>query len=260
MYHLDLPRLSVDADLNYIGRLDAAGMETERPSVFRHLEAVAAELGYAPRLLRDDYALRTYQLPYTGANGNNDLIQLDVNFLERVTVLPAIERRSPPDVLEVEGTPVPCLTLLELAGSKLATLLLRGACRDLFDVATLARRDGLDWSFVRKIALFHGFAADVELATMRVERARDMTQADYDRDLRNLFRKGQEVPLDDLKAVAVPLAEGVLKLDPGEEECRRALTRGTWEPKLLFGDLAVHPDLAKSPAMEWRLKNPRARR
>jgi predicted nucleotidyltransferase component of viral defense system len=260
VYHLDLPRLSVDADLNYIGHIDAEGMEAERAQVFRNLEAVATELGYAPRIERDEYALRTYQLPYTGANGNNDHILLDVNFLERMPVLPAIERRPPPASLEVEGVTVPCLTLLELAGSKLATLLLRGACRDLFDVAALTQRKDVDWAFARKIALYHGFAADVGLATMQLERVAGVTQAAYDRDLRNLFRKGQEVSLEALKDAATPQAEAVLRLDAGEVACREALMGGKWQPELLFGDLAVHPELARSPPVEWRLKNPRGRR
>lgn len=259
LYHADLPRLSVDADLNYIGQLPLEEMARERPLLFRGIEAVANELGYAPVVEKDDHALRMYRLGYTGANGNHDHILLDLNFLERVPVLVPVASRSPSKALEVQSPPVQCLNLAELAGSKVATLLLRGACRDLFDVATLAGRKDVDWRLAKKIALFHGFLADVGLGTMRLDRVQETTQADHDRELRNLLRKGHEVSLHELKAAAGPVAEAVLRLDEGEEACHEALQRGHWRPDLLFGDCPVNPDVARHPGMEWRLRNPHAR-
>lgn len=259
LYHGHRARLSVDADLNYIGQLDRAAMEAERGPLFDRVEALAREMKYSVQLALDEPAARVYLLRYTGANGNKDHIKLDLNLLERAPLLLPVERRAPPAVLEIEGPPVPCLQLPEVAGSKLATLLLRGACRDLFDVAMLAPRKDVDWTLTRKIAIFHGFLDDVGLGTMRLDRVQDVTQADYDGGLRNLLRKGHEVSLDDLKAAAAPVADTVLRLDAEEEACRQALLRGEWRPRLLFGDHPVNPDLARHPGMAWRLRNPHAR-
>ena len=42
VFHLALDRLSVDIDLNYIGALDRAAMETERPTVDAALSRLLA--------------------------------------------------------------------------------------------------------------------------------------------------------------------------------------------------------------------------
>lgn len=259
LYHGRLDRLSVDADLNYVGQIDRDAMEAERAAVHARIEAIAQELGYAVAIDVDDHAARVFLLRYTAANGNRDLIKLDLNTLERVPVLVPVERRAPPAMLEIDGPPVACLRLDELAGSKLATLLLRGACRDLFDVASLAGRSDVDWKLARKIAVFHGLLDHVGFETMRLDRVASITQADYDRELRNLLRKGDAVSLDKLRATALPIAEATLRLDDGEEACRRELVAGRWDPGLLFGDLPVNPELAEHPGMKWRLQNPHAR-
>lgn len=259
LYHGRLDRLSADADLNYVGQVDRAAMEGERAAVYARIEALAQELGYSVAIDLDDPAARVHLLRYTAANGNNDLIKVDLNMLERAPILVPVERRPPPPALEIDGPPVACLQLTELAGSKLATLLLRGACRDLFDVAALSKRTDIDWTLARKIALFHGFLDHVGLETMRLDRATSITQADFDRDLRNLVRKGDSVSLDELKGAALPLAEALVRLDDAEKAFLVELGNGRWEPLLLFGDLPFNPDMARHPGMEWRLRNPHAR-
>ena len=259
IYHGDLDRLSVDADLNYVGRIDRTEMEAERELMHDHIEAVAEELGYSVAIDLNDHAARVYLLRYIAANGNTDLIKIDLNMLERVPVLVPVDVRPAPPLLEIDGPPVACLQLTELAGSKLATLLLRGACRDLFDVAVLSKRTDIDWVLARKIALFHGFLDHAGLETMLLRRPEDITRTDFDRDLRNLLRKGDSVSLDELKAAVHPSLGTLFPLDDREESFRRELERGRFDLPLLFGDLPINHDLARHPGMEWRLRNPRAR-
>lgn len=259
LYHGDLPRISVDADLNYIGHTGLQEMESAREDVFDAVEALADELGYPTGVIRDEHALRTYRLDYTGANGNNDHIKLDLNFIERAPVLLPLDPLDPPPMLEVPGPAVPCLQLEELAGSKLATLMLRGACRDLFDVATLSTRDDIDWALANKIALFHGFMDHVGLENLEPSRIDTIGQADYDSDLRNLISKEASVTLEALKDAAQPHVNSFHELGDAEARCRDALLDGRWDPSLLFDGYDVNPELTDHPGMEWRLQNPNAR-
>lgn len=246
----------MDADLNYIGGTGLEAMEAEREDVFDAVEALAEERGYPTGIVRDGHALRTLRLDYTGANGNHDHIKLDLNLLERVPVLHPPDPLDTPPILEVSGPSVPCLQLDELAGSKLATLALRGACRDLFDVATLSTREDIDWDLARKIALFHGFLDHVGLENLEPSRIDTIDQDDYDSDLRNLLSKDTDISLDELKTRARPRVEPLADLDDGEQRCQQALTSGDWEPSLLFDGYDVNPELADHPGMRWRLQNP----
>lgn len=259
LYHGNLPRISVDADLNYIGDTSLDGLENDREPVCDAVEGLAAELGYPVSVLDDAHALRSYRLVYTGANGNHDNIKLDLNFLERVPALVPVDRLEPPVILEISGPSVPCLQLDELTGTKVATLMLRGACRDLFDVATLSTRQDIDWELAGRIALLHGFLDHVGLKNLRPSRVDTIEQADYDRDLANLLAKGSGITLDVLKERARPLVEPFEELEVPALRCREALAKGRWVPELLFDGYEVNPELEDHPGMAWRLQNPDAR-
>src|SRR3546814_11132906 len=56
VFHLGLDRLSVDIDLNYIGALDRAAMEAERPTVDAALNRLLTSQGYAVRRPPDEHA------------------------------------------------------------------------------------------------------------------------------------------------------------------------------------------------------------
>lgn len=104
LLHLDLPRLSVDIDLDFIGSADAAESQRRRPDLIQQLEALVRAAGYEAAQERPSYAMAHLRLRYENAEGLPALIRLDVNFLDRVPVLPPergrfgtlLERTLPP--------------------------------------------------------------------------------------------------------------------------------------------------------------------
>lgn len=257
LYVGSLERLSVDADLNFTGTLDPGELDAARELVYGAIEAIAQERGYAPEVSQDTHALRAYTLRYKTVNGGTNLLKLDLNFLDRATVTPP-QPANPPAIFDIEGPPVPCLSLTELAGAKLATMMLRGAARDVFDVATLPWND-VDAPLARKIAIFHGLLDHPQLANFDPKRADKLDKKQWDADVRNLLRKGNDVEMDATKKAAAARAADVLPLRASELECQRALAKGEWTPKLLFESHAFNAAIEKHPGMLWRLKNPDAR-
>lgn len=257
LYEGSMERLSVDADLNFLGALDTAELDAEKAKVFAAIEAIANERSVKWRIDKDAHALRSYILAYDTVNGGADTLKLDLNFLERVTVL-APTRAKPPPIFDIDGPPVLCLSLTELAGSKVATMLLRGAARDVFDVATL-QWDRVDARLARKVAIFHGFLDNPKLANFDLDRPAKLSKKDWDSDVRNLLRKGSDHELEPIKARAIGRAKSIFPLDASEQRCQDALLKGEWHPELLFGDAKANQDLAHHPAVRWRLKNPDAR-
>jgi len=57
LFYLQLVRLSVDIDLNYIGQLDREEMLRERPQVIKAVEQISHALGYKVQRGVDDHAL-----------------------------------------------------------------------------------------------------------------------------------------------------------------------------------------------------------
>ena len=64
LFYLELARLSVDIDLNYIGQLDREEMQRERPEIVKATEQIAEALGYKVQKSADDYALNEWFLEY----------------------------------------------------------------------------------------------------------------------------------------------------------------------------------------------------
>lgn len=139
LFHFDLPRLSVDIDLNYIGSLDPEVMKKERDEIEKLLFAICKSLKLDLGKLPDEYACRKYTASYHSYFSGRGNIQVDVNYLHRVTFWPTqLMNSSRVDSLTAKNVPI--ISMYELAGGKLAAFFARTASRDLFDVAELATK------------------------------------------------------------------------------------------------------------------------
>ena len=66
LFMLDVPRLSVDIDVSYIGSVSREDMLVDRPHIETGIEAVARALGYAVEPHSGGHAGRTFLLRYRG--------------------------------------------------------------------------------------------------------------------------------------------------------------------------------------------------
>src|SRR2546429_8835466 len=71
LFFLELPRLSVDIDLNYVGQLNREEMQRERPEIVKAAEQICQVLGYKLQRGADDYALTEWFLTYQNHAGRD---------------------------------------------------------------------------------------------------------------------------------------------------------------------------------------------
>ena len=83
VFYLDLDRLSVDIDLNYVGALDLAAMERECPEVDAAIDRLFASHGYGVRRRPTGYAGGKWLARYASALGGNASLELDLNYMTR---------------------------------------------------------------------------------------------------------------------------------------------------------------------------------
>lgn len=155
VFHLGLNRLSVDIDLNYIGALDRAIMETERPSVEAALTRLLASQSYSIRRQPTEHAGGKWLARYTSALGGNATLELDVNYMARQPLFGA--RRMKSAVLGgIRADDVLVLNLHEIVAGKLVALIDRHAARDLFDARRILSVKKLDWRRIKAAVLAIG--------------------------------------------------------------------------------------------------------
>ena len=157
LFHLDVPRLSVDIDLNFVGASDLEGMQEARPEFERALTACCEREGCSVKRTPTKHAGGKFRLRYPSVLGGSQNLEVDVSYVARVPLFETEFRtvRFPPgSVLEV-----PVLHLDELAAGKFTALVQRSVSRDTFDAASLLdivpdllERPGFRLAFVCSVA------------------------------------------------------------------------------------------------------------
>jgi predicted nucleotidyltransferase component of viral defense system len=173
LFYLDLARLSVDIDLNYIAHVDREATLRERPEITRAVEQVATGLGYKLQNGVDEYALREWFLNYQNHTGKPDRIQIEINFLMRACALV-------PKVLAaaaLAGAPSCQFFILEteeLFGGKIKAMVDRRHPRDLYDLFRFTKKDlKHNPEILRKVAVLFASTMDRDFRTYTMDRSRN---------------------------------------------------------------------------------------
>ena len=132
LFVFNLPRLSVDIDLNYIGMESREGMISERPLIEKAMEAVFQRENLMIRRIPNKHAGGKWQLKYQSALGSQGNLEVDLNFMFRIPLWD-IQKCSSKVAGNHQIHGVRILDLHELAAGKLTALFARNASRDLFD-------------------------------------------------------------------------------------------------------------------------------
>jgi len=136
LFLLDVPRLSVDIDINYVGEGKLEAMQAARPALEAAVVACCEREDCTVRRMPAEHAGGKLRLRYAAAAGGTASLEVDVNFLLRRPLL-ALEHRAPRFPPDAAGDTVPLLALEEIAAGKFTALLNRRAARDAFDADRL---------------------------------------------------------------------------------------------------------------------------
>jgi len=157
LFLADLPRLSIDLDLNYVGSPKLEVMQTERPKVEEAIRAVCEREGFTIRHLpsEEEHAGGKWSLRYESALGTGGNLAIDLNYIYRVPLWSPMVQDSCP-LGTTQARRIPVLDLHELAAGKLVALLSRKASRDLFDVHFLLTSMDFDRERLRLAFVVYG--------------------------------------------------------------------------------------------------------
>jgi len=261
LFLFDVPRLSVDIDLNYVASADRTVMLDEKPKLEKALADVFAREGFVVSRQPAEHAGGKWRLTYPSVVTSSGNLEVDVNFMLRIPLWTPIIQDSR-SVGSYRATGIPVLDPHELAAGKLVALLARHASRDLFDAHQLLTQQTLDQEKLRLGFVLYG--------AMNRRDWRTVTIADIAFDSREL--REQLIPL--LSASAI----GRIGTDDRwavrlVEECRRAMDLvlpfrsaelefleringdGEIRPELLTTDPAMHERITLHPQLLWKATN-----
>lgn len=260
LFHLDVPRLSVDIDLNFIGGVDLQAMRAARPGFERAIEACCEREGCQVRRVPGEHAGGKYRLRYLGGVGGSGSLEVDVNFVQRVPLF-GVEERRPGFPPGTDASAIPVQTLKELAAGKCAALLTRAAPRDAFDVWQLLELapDLLARPALRLAFVVQAGSAREDLGSEARDRAPVTAKAVREELLPLLrievrpFGGDPEELAQRLTEVRHAVASTLLTWrEPERAFLDRLIEAGEVEPNLLTEDPALQSRIAAQPMLRWK--------
>lgn len=168
LFYFGLPRLSVDADLNYIGNIEREVMIKERPEIEERIARICNGIGLSLYRKPSMHAGGKMIWRYPSALGNQGNLEIDLNYMYRIPLVP-IAMKSSVKVVGGIISNIAVLDIHELAAGKLSALIDRGAARDVFDAHFLLNHMDLNDTLLR--SLFIVYAA--------MSRKKDIREFDY---------------------------------------------------------------------------------
>ena len=263
LFVFDVPRLSIDIDLNYVGADDREAMLAERPKIEQAFHAVFAREGFNVRRMPEEHAGGKWSLRYESAPGQTGNLEVDVNFMFRVPLWPVTTCDSHP-VGAWRATGIPVLDHHELAAGKLAALLARRQARDLFDSHRILRMNNLERHRLRIGFVVYG--------AMNRKDWRTISTGDIDFDAADLARQLAPTLRVNAAEVQAQSAEYGARL---VKECREDLSavlpfmdserafldllldRGVVDSSILTADASLQRRIQSQPLLEWKAINVR---
>ena len=265
VFHLDLDRLSVDIDLNYIGALDLGAMESERPQVDAAIDRLLASQGYAVRRRPTGHAGGKWLSRYASALGGNASLELDVNYMARLPLFGTIRMESRL-FGGVRTRRILVLELHEIVAGKIVALLDRRAARDLFDVRRMLSIEGLDWGWIKAAVLAIGACNRRDWRTTSCD-AIGCDAPEFRRNLavclpRGLFPDAGDVNAWIAQSVALCRERLAFLFELSENEqsfLDGILDRGEVDTNLLSVEPEIRARIAAMPMLAWKTRHVRSR-
>lgn len=254
----DLPRLSIDIDLDYCRRIDRAEMLADRDIITDKICKYMTANGYTLSPKSKNYhALDSYVYEYVNCGGVKDNIKIEINYMLRCHVLP-VTRREVRLLWNEEKLTVLSMAPLEIFASKTVALLMRTAPRDLYDMYNMVKYGLFDESegdMLRKIAVFYSaIGAEHPPEKFELDNVGNVSKQQIKRDLAPVLRKGERFDLEIAQKEVGKYLTSVLI--PTEEEVRfwNAFREGRYCPELIFGATAEYENVENHPMALWKCR------
>lgn len=258
----DLPRLSVDIDLDFTMDCDRQTMLEYREKINDEILRYMTAEGYriAPSS-RNPHTLDSWEFSYTNAGGNNDNIKIEINYSDRCHVLPITEVNvSIPFLSEVK---IRTLSPIELFASKINALIGRGAARDVYDVHNMIAHHLFtstdDLNLLRKVLVFYltvGNSSNHGAIPTSYEEFPTIDKIKFSHirtQLMPVLRHTERFDFESVKEEVKSFLTSLLRLTDEEKQFIEKFNARSYMPQLLFDDKEMVERVAKHPMAMWKM-------
>ena len=253
----NLPRWSVDIDMDFIPNLTREETENERERLTEILKGYMSEQGYSlSNASRFSHSLDAFHYNYVNAAGNKDMIKIEINYSLRTHVLPSEDRVF---VTEAFGEPIKVRTVaaMEIFAAKTNALISRAAARDLYDFCNMAdmKLFSGEEDMFRKCIIFYATISAIEVnKDFDTSVIDSLVFSKIKSDLFPVLAVKDKFDLEGKKQQAKEYIASLMKLTEAEIEYMERFIEKEYKPELLFENAEIIERLRDHPMALWKCK------
>jgi len=253
----NLPRLSVDIDLDFVPNLTREETVNERERLTEILKGFMSEQGYSlSEASRFSHSLDAFHYNYVNAAGNRDMIKIEINYSLRTHVLLPEDRAL---VTDAFGEPIKVRTVaaMEIFAAKTNALISRAAARDLYDFCNMAdiKLFAGEEDLFRKCIIFYA-----TISAKKVNKTFDTSAIDslvfskIKSDLFPVLAVKDKFDLEGKKQQAKEYIASLMNPTAQEMEYMERFIVKEYKPELLFEDAEIVERIQNHPMALWKCK------
>jgi predicted nucleotidyltransferase component of viral defense system len=261
----DLPRLSVDIDLDFDKLCHREEMLSIRKKINHELLNYMFSQAYAlsPNT-KNPHSLDSWVFYFQNAAGNRDNIKVEINYSMRNHIFPSVKKPINVYFLQ-KNFEIKTLSTIELFGSKIKALIERSAPRDLYDVNNMLKMNIIskdEQNLVRKTALFYLIVGGNEKISQKFdfEKITSLNFAQIRRSLIPVLKKNEPFDFETAKINVTQYLSGLMIFTEDEQQFIENFHQGIYQPDLLFEDQAIIERIKEHPMAIWRINTGRYKR
>lgn len=249
----DLPRLSVDIDLDFTQNLAREEMLAVRESIKTTLQKYMSANGYelSPKS-KFPHTLDSFVFTYTNCGGVKDNIKVEINYSLRAHILPIdlVQTIVLGKTLEIRR-----LEKAELFAGKIVALLSRTAPRDLYDIHNMIKQPVFsvkEKELLKKCIVFYSALNGLDRLDMAVIDA--LKPYEIKTMLLPVIHRKEFVDLPQMKQTVKEYLSELLTLTENEQEFLSDFANKRYSPEKLFSEQGILSAIASHPMIEWKMR------
>lgn len=256
----ELPRLSVDIDLDYTPNDSKEETQENRSKINLIIRDYMEEAGYRlSEQSRFSHSLDAFHYQYQNSSGNTDMIKIELNYSLRAHLFERTQRKLQTDAF---GGDIMVQTLdpIEIFAAKTNALLTRAAARDLYDFCNMISKNmfvGQEDIFRKSIVFYATISSNHLDEYFDTEAISRISFSQIKRELFPVLSSQEShayFDLDAHKKMAKAYIQHLMTLTDKEKEYIARFKRREYKPDLLFSDEAILDRIESHPMALWKCR------
>lgn len=260
----NLPRLSIDIDMDYCAEQKREEMLITKAAIARDIKEYMVSQGYSPTSKGKSYfSLDSFVYAYKNAVGNNDNLKIEINYSLREHLFKP-QKRQVVDIADKKYPDVLTLHPMEIFAAKVNALLGRSVIRDLYDTYNLFNSSVLrdfDKDLFRKAIVFYS-AVSQENVPLKYDfiKVTAIKNNKIITGLSPVVHKKQHIDLPEMKDVVKKGLTDILVLTKDEKLFLKNFSQKIYTPEILFPDNPqIVSNIKNHPMVSWKMQQRQCR-